>query len=1243
MTHFVLLCVLGDSTYHVLHSRIGPKQRGRPCTYKRTTVTNRLLLQLHLVREDTGSTWNDLQLLFVDLCKESNIPVVLVHPLIITVLRRIRATKVSDIEAFLSMKSQLEWIGDYSRQHQVSKELLLSLCGEQLDTLTTTMNLNYIPVGLLMEMNTFHNRRHYSAKTLLCWLQWLCPKFMSLTTMSLNQLVAKTTSKLKGKQKRKSDKGGAESLQEYKDSDCLPSVSVGVAAGVTAGAGVPSVAADALLPDSVSTSHQASTSCNCHSLMGKKIISMTAKSDEAFALKNVEIKALKEVLAEQKERTVFLQNENTKQKNELDKLSSKLNTSHKCVLAARGQAREMKRTISALKRANVYRRYCRLQTQCDNLKQQLATLDGVSSRLENERKKKRTYQITACKSDAKRRKLEEHLANAEDTIMHLLDQCENMQEVPETRTESGYYKDFVIKCIYQLIGECEVPAGRCRQVIQTVSNYIFSVAFPDDALPAKSSNLRFADQSHGLAKLQIADELGKQEFDLHCDGTSRSNKKFVGMQVTLKNKRTLCMGFDPVAHETAQTLLDLAINKLTEFAVLNSPQDSAKELERMLGNVVGFMSDRANTMKCVGRLLNEHITTALQKEIQIQFLHCNAHFLLGASTAAEKGLVQATKDMGLEGCLGRDNLPVFQGFSRSTESAVCRYIRMACDTIGPRGDEKCGCHSDWLAFCASHEKTSIITSYRGNRFNNLFTAAAGLIHHREDILNFFDLRQPSNLKQRSVHADVASDELNIMLLAVALVYVYFTGPFWMFVKSDIHYLDQYTYIQPMYFALKKLTQQPDMLLEEDAVPHDVESFRLRKGAAVDSVVQVRILLTQEQKVSLRPVMRCLAEELVGVTERQLCDFLADGKYGSPPTPELREKMQHCQLTNLLGEACFADLDYTMFKNRGATLHHHSTLNMVKRNKTVSSWLQRKSPDEQQQLMKKVRSLGPQLRRTHCQQQLIVWHEIAEEMERKKHQEEEDKARKEQKLRQQKNLIIQMVTLQGGPCQTAPDIISLLKKHRTKGLKMKAVKAQIDYHKIVLQATSAKLKTTKIGLMDLAKNLVCFLCGEDTATGDLAAACITQRKRRWSASADDSIDEQSDSEPVADAEPRMEEEIGMELADTVTDDQEWSQDDFHFLFKHQGQTVAVFYDTQFYIGQVLSVESPTMANITFMSRKDNTILFKWPEVEDLDQVSSLHVIYADFEIFPQNRAWQLQSAAWAALQSRWAAFQKFFCT
>ena len=181
------------------------KTTGNECSIECSCVYDILQSRNSIFSQNKGNGfkafWNQsLQLLFVDLCKESNIPVVPVHPLIITVLRRIRETKVSDIEAFLSMESQLEWIGDYSRQHQVSKELLLSLCSEQLNTLTTTMSLFYIPVGLLMEMNTFHNRKHYSVKTSLCWLQWLCPKFMSLTTMSLNQLVAKTTSKLKGKQ-----------------------------------------------------------------------------------------------------------------------------------------------------------------------------------------------------------------------------------------------------------------------------------------------------------------------------------------------------------------------------------------------------------------------------------------------------------------------------------------------------------------------------------------------------------------------------------------------------------------------------------------------------------------------------------------------------------------------------------------------------------------------------------------------------------------------------------------------------------------------------------------------------------------------------------------------------------------------------------------------------------------------------------------------------------------------------------
>ena len=139
--------------------------------------------------------------------------------------------------------------------------------------------------------------------------------------------------------------------------------------------------------------------------------------------------------------------------------------------------------------------------------------------------------------------------------------------------------------------------------------------------------------------------------------------------------------------------------------------------------------------------------------------------------------------MDLNGRLGRECIRAFQ-FYKSQDSSACRFIRMACDTLGPRGDEQCGCHQLWIMFCNNLlERPNAITSFRGNSFSNLFSAAAGLIHHREDIIQFFQRRPPSNLKQKSVEADARCDALNTMVLGLAVMFVYFTGPFWNLVNS----------------------------------------------------------------------------------------------------------------------------------------------------------------------------------------------------------------------------------------------------------------------------------------------------------------------------------------------------------------------------------------------------------------------------------------------------------------------------
>ena len=74
-------------------------------------------------------------------------------------------------------------------------------------------------------------------------------------------------------------------------------------------------------------------------------------------------------------------------------------------------------------------------------------------------------------------------------------------------------------------------------------------------------------------------------------------------------------------------------------------------------------------------------------------------------------------------------------------------------------------------------------------------------------------------------------------------------------------------------------------------------------------------------------------------------------------------------------------------------------------------------------------------------------------------------------------------------QTVPDIMSLFHKNRTKGLKRRAIKAQTDYRKDMLLATSPKLKTVKTGLMNLAKNHLCFLCRDGTADCYRSCCCL----------------------------------------------------------------------------------------------------------------------------------------------------------
>ena len=294
----------------------------------------------------------------------------------------------------------------------------------------------------------------------------------------------------------------------------------------------------------------------------------------------------------------------------------------------------------------------------------------MEEELKREKGLKRRYQICSCKNDAKRRKLGKEVEKARDAIKAL--QEDVAAPIPVTRDVTGRFTEGVVKCVIELETECEVPARRDSDVIRSVSRHLFGAEFDEHALPSKATNLRTADQTHSLAKFHIAEEMANKQYDLYTDGTSKNTKKHIGFELTLEDKKVLSLGFDPAACENVQTVLDLTVIKLSELALLYSPDNSAQQLKNMLRNMVGIMTHRANTMKALDRQLDSLRTAVASPEIQLEFLYCNAHFLFGLTTAAEKALTGVAKERGLEGKLGRECLVHFN--ASKNQSAACRYL-----------------------------------------------------------------------------------------------------------------------------------------------------------------------------------------------------------------------------------------------------------------------------------------------------------------------------------------------------------------------------------------------------------------------------------------------------------------------------------------------------------------------------------------------------------------------------------------
>ena len=94
--------------------------------------------------------------------------------------------------------------------------------------------------------------------------------------------------------------------------------------------------------------------------------------------------------------------------------------------------------------------------------------------------------------------------------------------------------------------------------------------------------------------------------------------------------------------------MDVAINLVKELAYVYDEDEIEKSFKAMLTNMTGLMSDRTSVMKSFERKFNETRQKELGQTDNLEFLQCNAHFLLGLSTASEKTMSSVEKEIGEE-------------------------------------------------------------------------------------------------------------------------------------------------------------------------------------------------------------------------------------------------------------------------------------------------------------------------------------------------------------------------------------------------------------------------------------------------------------------------------------------------------------------------------------------------------------------------------------------------------------------
>ena len=179
--------------------------------------------------------------------------------------------------------------------------------------------------------------------------------------------------------------------------------------------------------------------------------------------------------------------------------------------------------------------------------------------------------------------------------------CEIQSEKLQTRCNARSFNDNVRLCVVELSG-LEVACEKIPDVIITVSKHLHSNEFTKKELPTSTTVQTIVDEGHFLAKTFLSKKLSEADsWGINRDGTTRRKQKKVDTAVTLDSGKTVSLGFNRVAHESAVTIHDITKSHLNELADMNTTTDkdtsSEEYIKLSLEKLAYTTSDRVSNEK----------------------------------------------------------------------------------------------------------------------------------------------------------------------------------------------------------------------------------------------------------------------------------------------------------------------------------------------------------------------------------------------------------------------------------------------------------------------------------------------------------------------------------------------------------------------------------------------------------------------------------------------------------------------